>query len=147
VTFGTETIDEVVRQVPARTVLRTDGRGLPVDALAVEGTDYDFRDARAIGTAKLDNAFTTLSHEGDGVACVVLRDPESNASITLWVDDAYPYLMIFTGDTLPDVNRRSVAVEPMTCPPNAFRNGTDVIALEPGASWTGAWGIHATRGP
>jgi aldose 1-epimerase len=146
-TFGTETIDAVVLQLPARMVLRTDARGLPVDELPVEGTDYDFREARAIGATKLDNAFTTLSHDDDGVARVVLRDPESNASITLWVDDAYPYLMIFTGDTLPDVNRRSVAVEPMTCPPNAFRTGTDVITLEAGASWTGAWGIDVTGRP
>jgi aldose 1-epimerase len=143
-TFGTETIDAVVLQVPAQTVLRTDARGLPAGELSVKGTEYDFRDARAIGATKLDNAFTTFSHDDDGLVRVVLRDPESNAGITLWVGDAYPYLMIFTGDTLPDVNRRSIAVEPMTCPPNAFRTGTDVITLEPGASWTGAWGIHVT---
>ena len=94
---------------------------------------------------KLDNAFTTLSHDDDGVARVVLREPQSRTEITVWVDDAYPYLMIFTGDTLPDVNRRSIAVEPMSCPPNAFRTGTDVISLEPGTSWTGAWGIDVTR--
>ena len=34
-----------------------------------------------------------------------------------WVDESYPYLMVFTGDPLPDVARRSIAVEPMTCPP------------------------------
>jgi aldose 1-epimerase len=143
-TFGTETIDAVLLQVPARNVLRTDGRGLPVGELAVEGTNFDFPDARAIGATKLDNAFTTLSHDDDGLTRVALRDPESDAGITLWVDAAYPYLMIFTGDTLPDVNRRSIAVEPMTCPPNAFRTGTDVITLEPGTSWTGAWGINGT---
>ena len=55
----------------------------------------------------------------------------------LWVDDGYRYLMIFTGDALPDVNRRSVAVEPMTCPPNDFRTASDVIRLEPGESCTG----------
>jgi hypothetical protein len=26
---------------------------------------------------------------------------------TLWADESYPYLMIFTGDGLPDVERRS----------------------------------------
>jgi aldose 1-epimerase len=144
-TFGTETIDAVVLQVRAQAVLRTDARGLPVGEFSVEGTEYDFRDARAIGATKLDNAFTTLSHDDDGVARVVLREPQSGREITVWVDDVYPYLMIFTGDTLPDVNRRSIAVEPMTCPPNAFRTGTDVITLEPDASWTGAWGIDVTR--
>ena len=52
--------------------------------------------------------------------------------------------MLFTGDPLPDVNRRSLAVEPMTCPPNAFRSGEALTRLEPGDSATGAWGIVAT---
>ena len=43
--------------------------------------------------------------------------------------------MLFTGDPLPDVDRRSLAVEPMTCPPNAFRSGEALISLEPGEDW------------
>jgi aldose 1-epimerase len=50
-------------------------------------------------------------------------------------------VMLFTGDPLPDVNRRALAVEPMTCPPNAFRTGEAVVRLEPGQSFTSAWGI------
>ena len=52
--------------------------------------------------------------------------------------------MVYTGDTLAPESRRrrGVAVEPMTCPPNALRTGTDVLRLEPGASWTGEWGIN-----
>jgi aldose 1-epimerase len=49
--------------------------------------------------------------------------------------------MVFTGDPLPDVNRRSLAVEPMSCPPNAFRTGDSVLRLDPGASIASAWGI------
>ena len=51
--------------------------------------------------------------------------------------------MLFTGDPLPDVNRRALAVEPMTCPPNAFRTGDSVIRLAPGESAAGVWGIAA----
>jgi len=57
----------------------------------------------------------------------------------------YSYLMLFTGDPLPEVDRRSLAVEPMTCPPNAFRSGEALISLEPGASWVGEWGIDPRR--
>jgi aldose 1-epimerase len=60
------------------------------------------------------------------------------------MDEAYRYLMVFTGDPLPDVNRRSVAIEPMTCPPNSFRTGDALIVLEPGESVTGGWGISPT---
>ena len=54
--------------------------------------------------------------------------------------------MLFTGDPLPDVHRRfSLAVEPMTCPPNAFRTGDGLIRLEPGSSFTGTWGVAPGR--
>ena len=74
-------------------------------------------------------------------ARVVLRDGASGTELTVWADGAYPYFQLFTGDPLPDVNRRSLAVEPMSCPANAFRSGEGVVRLEPGASWAGVWGI------
>jgi galactose mutarotase-like enzyme len=80
------------------------------------------------------------ARDDDGRARVRLRDPDSAAAVTLWVDESYEYLMLFTGDTRPDVNRRSLAVEPMTCPPNAFRTGDSLIRLEPGGSTTSTWG-------
>jgi aldose 1-epimerase len=146
-TLGTDTIDEVVLTVPAQTVLQTNARGVPVGEEQVGGTQYDFRDARAIGTTKLDNAFTTLQPDDDNLTRVEAHVPQSGKRVKLWVDRRYPYLMIFTGDPLPDVNRRSIAIEPMTCPPNAFRTGTDVITLQPGASWAGAWGIQPSARP
>ena len=94
----------------------------------------------------LDHCFTDLERDEDGLARVLLRDPETGRAVTVWVDGSYPYLMLFTGDPLPDVNRRSLAVEPMTCPPNAFRTGEDVIRLEPGDSTTGTWGIAPGQG-
>ena len=59
----------------------------------------------------------------------------------LWVDEAYPYLMLYTGDDRPDVSRRSMAIEPMTCPPQAFRTGRGVVRLDPGESFRGNWGL------
>jgi aldose 1-epimerase len=142
-TLGTETIDELTMQVPARTILRSNERGIPVGEDDVDGTEYDFRRAKAIGATKLDTAFTALQPGDDGLVRVELRRSRDD-SLALWVDESYRYLMIFTGDPLPDVNRRAIAIEPMTCPPNAFRTGTDLVTLGPGSSWTGAWGIRAT---
>jgi aldose 1-epimerase len=62
----------------------------------------------------------------------------------LWVDETYSHVMFFTGDPLPDIARRSIAVEPMTCPPNAFRTGESLVRLEPGASTTSVWGMIPT---
>jgi aldose 1-epimerase len=134
-------VDSVVLQVPARTVLRSDERGIPAGSAPVTGTRYDFRRPRPIGSTVLDNCFTDLERDGDGRARVVLQDPERAARLTLWVDEGYPYVMLFTGDPLPDVARRSLAVEPMTCPPNAFRSGEALIHLKPGAAFTSTWGI------
>jgi aldose 1-epimerase len=60
----------------------------------------------------------------------------------VWADDRWPWQQLFTGD-LPDIRRRGLAIEPMTCPPQAFRTGEGVIRLEPGARWSGEWGIEA----
>ena len=120
----------------------------PIGAASVDGTEYDFR-RRASPSARreLDHCFTDLERDDDGLARVVLRHPEAGAELTLWLDEAYGYLMLFTGDPLPDVARRSLAVEPMTCPPNAFRTGEALIDLEPGRSFTSAWGLNFKDAP
>jgi aldose 1-epimerase len=142
-TLGTPVVDPVLLGVPARTVLYADERGIPTGVAPVEGTELDFRRARPIGATKIDNAFTDLERGDDGLARVEFLHPSGRSGLTVWVDETYPYLMLFTGDPLPDVNRRSLAVEPMTCPPNAFRSGERVIRLEPGSSVTSSWGISS----
>jgi aldose 1-epimerase len=44
----------------------------------------------------------------------------------------------------PGQRRRSLAVEPMTCPPNALADGGDLIVLDPGADWSGTWTLGWT---
>ena len=144
-TLGTESVDSVVLTAPGRAVLRSDDRGIPTGQVTVEGTEYDFRQSRAIGATRLDHCFTDLERD-DGLARVELRGPD-DSRLTLWMDEAYGYLMLFTGDPLPDVNRRSLAVEPMTCPPNAFRTGEAVVRLEPGRSFTSTWGLTPSLSP
>jgi aldose 1-epimerase len=141
-TIGTQTIDSVVLRVPSRTVLHSDAHGIPTGRGAVHGTEHDFLQPRPIGATRLDHAFTDLERDADGAARVELRRPDDGAGLVLWVDESYRWLMLFTGDPLPDVARRSLAVEPMTCPPNAFRSTEDLIVLEPGSSFSGAWGLR-----
>jgi aldose 1-epimerase len=146
-TLGTPRVDSLVIRAPGRIVFSSDDRGLPTGRSPVEGTEYDFRRPRPIGSTRLDSCFTDLERDDDGLARVELSDPERDTALTLWVDDRYGYLMLFTGDPLPDVARRSLAVEPMTCPPNAFRSGESIVRLESGASYTSSWGIAPRRSP
>ena len=139
-TVGTPPVDA---RDPARAradVLRPRRARHPDRLGAVDGTAR-LPQPRPIGETMLDHAFTDLERDEDGLARVELRDPRRRRRVTLWVDEAYAYLMLFTGDPLPDVDRRSLAVEPMTCPPNAFRSGEALIILEPGESFSGRWGI------
>src|SRR3954452_24416176 len=141
VTVGTPTVDTALLVVPAERVLQADEPGIPFASAPVDGAEHDFREARPIGEVKLDTAFTGRGRDAEGIARVELRHPGHGGGLALWVDDRYPYLMLYTGDDRPDVSRRSIAVEPMTCPPNAFKSGDDLIVLESGATFEGAWGI------
>ena len=128
-------VDEAVLRLPARTVLESDERGIPVSSSPVEG-ELDFRTPRAVGNLQLDHCFTDLEREEDGLARVRVDET------TLWVDTSYSYLMVFTGDALPEIERRrSIAVEPMTCAPNAFASGDGLVVLEPGETHAAVWGI------
>jgi len=142
---GADAVDGAILHVPARQTLDMDDRGLPTGGLTpVEGTDRDFTTARFVGPAVLDTAYTKLERDAEGMARATLLAPGGVGGAALWVDPGFPYLMVYTGDTLGDVQRRrrAVAIEPMTCPPNALRTGNDVIVLEPGHEWTARWGIE-----
>jgi len=135
-------LDEAELTVPARSWLPTDADQIPIGVEAVDGTAFDFRAPRRIGGLVIDNAFTDLLRDADGRARLLLRGPER--AVEVWVDEGFPYLEVFTGDTVPDVDRRryGLGVEPMTAPPNAFVSGTDVTRIEPGRSATQSWGIR-----
>ncbi len=135
-------IDTALLQLPARERLMLDERGLPTGEIQpVEGTEYDFTERRAVGPTRLDTAYTGFDRGRDRRAWAELADPGDDAGTRLWMDEGFDYLMCYTGDTLVEGRRRAVAVEPMTCPPDAFRSGRGLITLEPGQRWEGAWGM------
>lgn len=139
---GEETVDGCWLEAPGARRLRTDEQSIPVSDAAVAGTEYDFRIARQVGDVVLDTAFTDVTAESDGRTWVRLWSPARDRGVAIWMDATHPYYMLFTGDTLePARRRRSVAVEPMTCAPNAFASGDGVIVLEPGQSTASSWGI------
>jgi aldose 1-epimerase len=91
----------------------------------------------------MDTAFAALVPDGDGLIRVHFQAPTGDPSLTLWMEPTYRFVMVYTPDALPEAarRRRSLAVEPMTCAPNAFRSGDGLIVLQPGESTSAAWGI------
>jgi aldose 1-epimerase len=141
---GEECVDEVELGIPAGVLLEVDDRLLPKGIAAVDGTDRDFRRPRPLGETALDTAFTNVAADVDGRWRVTLDHAHTGHAVTVWADaTAYPWLQVFTGDSLPDGTRRSsgIAVEPMTCAPDAFNSGDGLLVLEPGQEFTASWGI------
>jgi aldose 1-epimerase len=144
-TAGTPMVDECELQLPAARWLRADDRGIPQGQPEdVTGTPFDFREARPVADTVLDHALTGLSAGPDGRAWARLSG--GGVELAFWAGEGYRWLQVFTGDALePSRRRRAIAIEPMTCPPNSFVTGTDLLTLPPGGSVTHAWGVQVSR--
>jgi aldose 1-epimerase len=142
-TVGT-LIDKALLKLPALMRLETNDRLIPTGRLLpTKGTAFDFLEWRPIGTLRMDTALANLVPDSDGLIRVHLQAPGGAPAVTLWMDPIYRFLTVYTPDAIPDVSRRrrSLAIEPMTCAPNAFRSGDGLIVLQPGQSTSAAWGI------
>ncbi len=138
-TVGETTVDEIALTVPARSYLEVDDRLLPVEVTPVEGTEKDLRSGAPLGTTNLDHAFTDLDRDEDGRWRVKLALGDRHTE--LWGDATMTWIQVFTGENRRDL---SLAVEPMTCGPDAFNDGVThdgLIVLAPGKSYSGRWGI------
>ncbi len=138
---GDGVLDDCTLHLDAATRIATDDeRELPTGREPVEGTPYDFRSGRRLDDLAVDYAFTDLARDSGGRAWTRLVRPDGT-SAEIWVDAAYPFVEIYTADTLAAPRqRRGLGTEPMTCPPNAFQTGEGVIHLEPGDSAGSTWG-------
>ena len=139
---GEGPIDRCTLELAAATRLLNDERHqVPVAREPVQGTRFDFAEARALGEQQIDDAFTDLARDGDGRATARLGCPDGTA-VELWADAHHPFLQVYSGDTLaPERRRRALAVEPMTCAANAFRSGEGLLVLKAGESLTTSWGV------
>jgi aldose 1-epimerase len=135
-------VDDLVLTVRARTTYESDSRGLPTRSLPVAGTPVDFRTGRRIGDLRLDTAYTDLDRDAAGRAAIEIS--AGDRSTRLWMDAACTHLMVFSGDTLPEAERRrGLAVEPMTCAPNMLQTGDGRRVLRAGEAFEAVWGLSS----
>lgn len=145
-TVGTERVNCATLRLPARSYFQTNERMIPdPKPLPVEGTSYDFRQTRKIGALELDTGFADLERDTDGFARISLSTAQGHPTVTLFLDESYRYVQVFTGDPLPEnERRRGLAIEPYTCAANAFNNGLGLQILQPGETTRSLWGITVT---
>lgn len=130
-------IDELDVTVPFTHYLATDDRLLP-DRLFPQPSDD--LSGGLLGARELDTAFRGAKRGDDGTWSVRVSNAER--SVELWADQHFDWLQIYTPQ-----DRASIAVEPMTCGPNAFNEGPthdSLLVLSPGEVFTCQWGIRAS---
>jgi aldose 1-epimerase len=138
---GPGRLDEWSLTLPADMFAEVSGpRLLPGPVRAVDGLEFDFRAGRVLGAVEIDHAFGGVRWDG-GRARAEVRDPSGTGVLVEW-DRACPWVQVHTADRpAPEPNRLGLAVEPMTCPPDAFNSGVDLVWLAPGATHQAAWRI------
>ncbi|WP_066043417.1 aldose 1-epimerase family protein [Herbiconiux solani] len=152
-------VDDWVLELPASEVLRvTADRLLPDGVVPVDGHNrrddgpgggradgaFDFRRPRLIEETELNNAFTALAPDRDGVVTARLTGPDGHGVEARWPVSEAPWVQLYTADAGPaETRRHALALEPMTCPPDAFNSGVDLLVLEPGGSVRLEWMLRA----
>ena len=134
--FRFDELSEVELSIPFDAELAVDPERLLPIRLGPVTQEHDFTRPRRIGETVLDTAFTdpltrewAVSLHGDG------------RTIEIWGDATTQWVQVFTPPT-----RASIAIEPMTCGPNAFNEGPthrDRILLRSGESARARWGVSA----
>jgi aldose 1-epimerase len=131
-------VDDLELTLPTASWLETDDRLRPVALHPVEGGDRDFRHGAPLRGRSLDTAFTDVS---GGTA----RVSGGGSAVEVWADPAFGWWQVYTSDYFPagsPRHRRGLAVEAMTCGPDAFNTGRDLLTLEPGSGWSAEWGVR-----
>ncbi|HEX7659317.1 MAG TPA: aldose 1-epimerase family protein [Pseudonocardiaceae bacterium] len=109
-------------------------------AMPVSGTTYDFRKPRSLSGVRLDTPFGGCKPAEDGLIHHSLTS-RLGGGVDVWAEPDFRWVQVFLTDGFPG-QVTAIAIEPMTCPPDALNSGVDLIVLEPGESWAGSWGIH-----
>lgn len=136
-------------QLPAQLVDMVDDRSLPVSTghvASVENGVFDFREPRVIGSRKMNHAFSEFPREYGNDKQALIRVMGGTGGVELSLGKGFDWVQLYTHDfaeTGP--NRQGIAIEPMTCPANAFNSGKGLIRLEPGAVHVASWSMRALR--
>jgi aldose 1-epimerase len=140
-------LDDWRLTLPAREVmLVSEDRMLPVGMARVDEHDagaLDFRHGRRIGSTQLNHAFTALEPDPDGWATIAVENAQGSG-VELWWNARAPWVQVYSSDYQPPATRRQgIAIEPMTCPPDAFNSRVDLRVVPGGSDTSLEWGSRA----
>lgn len=137
-------IDADTLHLPMQSVLEFGDALIPTGrVLPVDDSPLDFTSPRAIAGTQLNTCYGDPIRDAEGKTHIQLSSPEMNRSTTVWMDDSFGFVVLYSGDPLPESHRRrALAIEPMTCGSDAFNHPEwGLVALPAGETFSGAWGV------
>lgn len=133
--------------VPAKQHYLLDERGLPVGKADLGVFLQALRDEAGLSLdgVRLDDCFSGLDRDATGQAVIRYFPGENGiAEVVMRLGPAFDFVMCYTGDTLSEgERRRAVAIEPMTCAPNAFVTGDGLSVLGDVAEFVAEFSVEA----
>ena len=140
---GVESVDDYILQIGASQVYLTDeARLLPIKIVDVADASLDFRQPAKIGSNFIDHAFKL---DPTFESSVSIKD-DSGEGVLMSFNDATKWVQIHTADRNGAADgRKSLAIEPMTCPPDSFNSGIDLVLLKPKQSHSLSWRISSFK--
>lgn len=142
-TVGSELIDTNSLHIPMEATLEFENLLPTGQVIPVANTPYDFRHPRAIGDTVFNTCYLNPVRDTDGLLRLRLANANNQQAVTIWLDETFNYVVLYSGDPLPETHRRrALAIEPMTCGSDAFNYPEwGLEALPPGQSFSGSWGV------
>jgi aldose 1-epimerase len=142
-------VDDWTLHLPAEQVLEvTPDRLVPTSLSPVQDVDggvFDLRTPERLGSRFIDHAFTGLTRDEDGTAEIRVT-ADDGTGVRMAFGPECGWVQVHTADhPVPEYHRAGLAVEPMTCAPDAFNAGAErgLQVLEPGAASSASWRIAA----
>ena len=132
-------INDLFLRLPAEKMYETDNRSIPTGRTL----PYDvFSFGKKIADVTFDTCFK-LAPGKDGVQTSELYDAARDLKVLLWQETGagkYNYIQIYTPS-----DRKSIAIEPMSCPANAFNGGEGLITLGPEKVFEAEYGVELVQ--
>ncbi|MFH2020464.1 MAG: aldose 1-epimerase [archaeon] len=124
-------IDNLSIKIPDGLLIVVSKEGIPTGRVRRYAL---FSTPRLIGRTKFDTTYKIKS-TGKYVATYIF-DKKNDLTLQIW-QKGYDYLQIF----IPPA-RESIAIEPMTCAPDAFNNKQGLRYLDPGETFSGEYEVR-----
>lgn len=138
--IGARKINDLFFQFQATALLEVDQESIPTGKIVKYQT---FNQCEQIENTLLDNCFQLDTSRQ--YAEISLSDKSRDIQVNIWIETGqkkYNYLQVYTPPT-----RDSIAIEPMTCAPDAFNNGEGLILLSPAECLSFVWGVSHLTSP